>query len=70
MTNAERIARWRKRHANKLARKAARRPSQHHLPIAMPTRPLTIRQAVFPNNHWQGRWLQSSHQILSNKISE
>jgi hypothetical protein len=45
MTNAERIARWRKRHANKLVRKAARRPSQHHLP-------LTIRQAVFPNNHW------------------
>ena len=34
MTNAERIARWRKRHANNLARKAARRPSQHHLPIA------------------------------------
>jgi hypothetical protein len=63
MTNAERIARWRKRHANKLARKAARRPSHNHLP-------LTIRQAVFPNNHWQGRWLQSSHQILSNKISE
>jgi len=28
MTNAERIARWRKRYANKLARKAARRPSQ------------------------------------------
>jgi len=45
MTNAERIARWRKRHANKLARKAARRPSPTHLP-------LTIRQAVFPNNHW------------------
>jgi hypothetical protein len=45
MTNAERIARWRKRHANNLARKAARRPSQHHLP-------LTIRQAVFANNHW------------------
>jgi hypothetical protein len=45
MTNAERIARRRKRHANNLARKAARRPSQHHLP-------LTIRQAVFPNNHW------------------
>jgi hypothetical protein len=40
MTNAERIARWRKRHANNLARKAARRPSQHHLP-------LTIRQAFF-----------------------
>jgi hypothetical protein len=36
MTNAERIARWRKRHANN-PRKAA---------------PLTIRQAVFPNNHW------------------
>jgi hypothetical protein len=43
MTNAERIARWRKRHANNLARKAARRPSQHHLP-------LTIRQAVFPKS--------------------
>src|SRR5262245_58804017 len=52
MTNAGRIARWRKRHANKLTRKAAHRPSQHHLP-------LTIRQAVFPNNNWQG----------SNKIS-
>jgi len=40
MTNGERIARWRKRHANKLARKAARRPTQNHLP-------LTMCQAVF-----------------------
>src|SRR5262249_49312540 len=42
MTNAERIAKWRKRHADKLARKAARRGQRgpvtmDHLQALMPT---------------------------------